>query len=172
MEMWTVGCCEATGIVCRFLYRIMSTLTAAILLAKIRKSPDVPQSNRVSNDTEEELQFVAPRRAISVDVDVSRRDAVPVRSASLRRWRHNNSNARTRSPIVSRVQWRQLVAVSRFRFPYRHCQRSSTSLPEGRRKQLCTGTRGSSVHTYVIVIGTNCSLFRSSRNTYNIRPGS
>jgi len=88
------------------------SLTAAILLTQVREPPYISQSNWIPNDTQEELQLVAPCCPIAVDVYVPRHDAVPVRSATLRWWRHNNRNARAHRPIVAQFQWWQLMSIS------------------------------------------------------------
>lgn len=45
-------------------YRFYFTLTASVLLAQIRKPPDIAQTDAVPDNTEEELHFPAPCRPV------------------------------------------------------------------------------------------------------------
>lgn len=46
------------------IYRTPLTLTTSVLLAQIRKPPDIAQTDAVSNNTEKKLHFSAPRRPV------------------------------------------------------------------------------------------------------------
>lgn len=65
-------------------------LTTAVLLAQIWKPPNVAESHRVPNDTEEELHFAGPRCSVrSIPVHLDNTLCGSNRSAALRRRQHN-----------------------------------------------------------------------------------
>lgn len=86
----------------------MFTLTTTILLTQVRKSPDITQSDGISDNAEKKLHLSRPGRPITILLIAvaTRTDRAP-----LRRWQHDCYPMCT-VPPCSRIQWGHFVSIA------------------------------------------------------------